>query len=139
MKTLQTLLLIISFAFSFNAIAQNDVEREGSFTAAFTSWGSDSISGDWKVIQANGKTYIELADNFKAKQGPDVKVFLSPLAASNVTGDNATDGSVFVTQISVFKGKSRIELPAGTQLSDYQSLVVHCEEFSKLWGTSPLS
>ncbi|MEM9398261.1 MAG: DM13 domain-containing protein, partial [Pseudomonadota bacterium] len=72
------------------------------------------------------------------KKGPDVKIFLSPTASTEITGDNAVSGSVFVKLISDFDGSARIAIPAGTDLSQYQSLVFHCEAYSKLWGSSPL-
>lgn len=141
MKTLLNLLTLIGLGLSvFNSAFASDTEiRGGHLDAAFSSWGSASLKGDWKIVEADDKTFIELNENFKAKEGPDVKIFLSPLRADEVTGDNATQGSVFITQISSFEGKDRIEIPVGTDLSDFQSLVFHCEAYSKLWGTSALA
>ncbi|MEM1189983.1 MAG: DM13 domain-containing protein [Pseudomonadota bacterium] len=110
----------------------------GSLQGAFSSWGKSSLQGDWKIVEDGGAQYIELDDNFHAKKGPDVKIFLSPTPSAQVTGDNAVDGSVFVELISDFDGSTRIEIPAGTDLTQFQSLVFHCEAYSKLWGSSPL-
>ena len=121
-----------------NALAANKTLASGNINAAFTSWGAPSVQGDWKIVQEGDKTYIELAENFKARKGPDVKIFLSPLPASDVTGKNAVEGSIFVNLIEDFKGGRRIELPADAELSQYQSLVFHCEAYSKLWGSAPL-
>ncbi|MEM9758472.1 MAG: DM13 domain-containing protein [Pseudomonadota bacterium] len=110
----------------------------GSLQGAFSSWGKSSLQGDWKIVEDGGAQYIELDDNFRAKKGPDVKIFLSPTPSAQVTGDNAVDGSVFVELISDFDGSARIEIPAGTDLTQFQSLVFHCEAYSKLWGSSPL-
>lgn len=110
----------------------------GSLNGAFSSWGKSSLQGDWKIVEEAGTQYIELGNNFKAKKGPDVKIFLSPTPSADVTGNNAVNGSVFVKLISDFDGSARIAIPAGTDLSQFQSLVFHCEEYSKLWGTSPL-
>ncbi|MFK7913488.1 MAG: DM13 domain-containing protein [Pseudomonadales bacterium] len=114
------------------AVASGDLQH------AFSSWGSPSLQGDWQIVEDNGAHFIELSDNFKAKKGPDVKIFLSPTPAEQITGSNAVTGSVFVTLISDFKGKARIAIPAGTDISAFQSLVFHCEEYSKLWGSSTL-
>ena len=137
---IRTLLFVVSSAValvSVNAVAA-DATAKGSFSAAFSSWGKKSVSGDWKVVKEGGKTYLELADNFVAKSGPDVKFFLSPTAADKVTGTNATNGSVFLVQLDKYEGKMRIEIPSSVDLSKFKSVVVHCEEYSKLWGTSPL-
>ncbi len=137
-KTLLTLLSLFSLIVATNIAFAGETITEGSLEGAFSSWGKPSLSGDWKIIEEGGKHFIELADNFKAKKGPDVKIFLSPTEASNIDGDNAAKGSVFIKQISNFNGKSRIEIPAGIDVSQFNSLVFHCEEYSKLWGVSSL-
>lgn len=111
---------------------------DGSLTNSFSSWGSPSLQGDWQIVKSDDKIFIELADNFKAKEGPDVKIFLSPLAAKDINGDNASQDSLFISLVTKFEGQTRIEIPTGTDLSQYQSLVFHCEAYSKLWGSSPL-
>ena len=110
----------------------------GSLEGAFSSWGSTSLQGDWKIVEDGGAHYIELSENFKAKKGPDVKIFLSPTPSGEVTGENAVNGSVFIQQISDFDGSARIAIPAGVDIGQFQSLIFHCEAYSKLWGTSPL-
>ncbi|MEM9744195.1 MAG: DM13 domain-containing protein [Pseudomonadota bacterium] len=110
----------------------------GSLSSAFSSWGRPSLEGDWKIVKDNGGTFIELSDNFRAKQGPDVKIFLSPMPSDAVTGDNAVDGSRLIKQISDFDGSARIAIPSDVDLNKYQSLVFHCEAYSKLWGSSNL-
>lgn len=131
-------LLFVFLGTSHVAFAEDEVIASGKLNAAFSSWGTPAVSGDWKIVKAQGKHYIELADNFKAKSGPDVKIFLSPTKSGSVTGSNATQGSVFVKLITDFEGKARIEIPAGVDITQYQSLVFHCEEYSKLWGVSAL-
>lgn len=120
-------------------VAEDAVLREGSLNGAFSSWGKSSLQGDWKIVSEGDQLFIELGSNFAAKKGPDVKIFLSPTAAADINGKNAAEGAVFIKLISDFKGAARIPIPAGTNLDDYQTLVFHCLEFSKLWGTSALS
>lgn len=118
--------------------AADAVIASGKLTAKFSLWGNPSLEGDWKIVTSEGKQFIELADNFKAKKGPDVKIFLSPKSTAALTGKNASEGSVFIKLISNFEGKARIEIPANIDISQYKSLIFHCEEYSKLWGSSPL-
>ena len=132
--------LFLTLLFSLPAIvaAQTTEVTAGNLQAAFSSWGKPALQGDWKIVSEDDRLFIELADNFKAKEGPDVKIFLSPLSADQITGKNATEGSVFIHQIDVFENSSRIEISDNVNLDNYQTLVFHCEEYSKLWGVSAL-
>ena len=120
------------------SIAAAEPASSGEFTAAFKSWGKKSLEGSWAIEQHGDKLLLKLGSNFKAKSAPDIKVFLSPKVAGEIDGSNATAGSLFVKQITDFEGAMTIEIPAGTNLSDYRTLVLHCDEYSKLWGTSGL-
>jgi len=139
MKNILITLIVLSLtAFTSTAFSADEVISSGSLQADFKSWGKPSVEGDWKITTANGKTYIELADNFKAKKAPDLKFFLSKKKASDVTGKNATEDAVFVKLISEYKGSAKIEVPEGVDASTFNTLILHCEEYSKLWGVSPL-
>lgn len=120
------------------ALSRDGIDAKGSLDGAFSSWGRISLKGDWQIETVKGKTYIVLTENFRAKEGPDVKIFLSPLEASNITGENATEGSAFIHLVSDFEGANRIEIPADIDVSAYRTLVFHCEQYSVLWGVSPL-
>ncbi|MGH1487732.1 MAG: DM13 domain-containing protein [Cellvibrionaceae bacterium] len=134
-----SLVLFVFTVFSINhSVADNTAITSGSLKGDFSSWGKPSLQGDWRIVQEGNKTFLELDENFKAKKGPDVKIFLSPTESSNIDGNNAVKGSLFIKLISTFEGKARIELPTGVDLTQYKSLVFHCEEYSKLWGSSPL-
>lgn len=89
-------------------------------------------------MQENDKWLLKTGLTFKADRGPDVKVFLSKQSAGNIDGSNATQQAAFVVLLSKFKGEQTIELPDGINPDDFQSLVFHCEEYSKLWGATPL-
>ncbi len=97
------------------------------------------ISGTWRIYTEGDKTYIELSDDFRTRRAPDLKLFFSPLAADQVRNKNATDGSLLIAELDKARGGQRYEIPAGTDFSAYQSLVLHCEKFSKLWGATPLA
>ena len=116
----------------------DEVIAHGSLSAAFSSFGRPSLTGDWQIITAADGHYLQLSDNFRAKKGPDVKIFLSPLASDAVTADNAVMDSVFVALLTRFKGQTRIRLPSGIDVKEYQSLVFHCQAYTKLWGQSAL-
>ncbi len=107
----------------------------GSLEADFSSWGSDSVEGEWRIIQKEGKHFIQLLENFDAKEGPDVKIFLSKQKQTAITGDNATHDAVFISLVDTFEGSSEYEVPANIKVEDFKTLVFHCEAYNKLWGT----
>ena len=97
-----------------------------------------SIKGSWEVIQRGDQTVIKFSDDFRAKRGPDLKVFLSPQTVSDVSGKTATNGSVLLGELTSTKGGQEYIVPAGVNINDFGSVLVHCEEFSVLWGGGDL-
>lgn len=96
------------------------------------------LKGGWEVVQRGDKTFIVFGDDFRAAGGPDLKVFLSPTSISDVTGRTAVNGSINIGELQSTRGAQDYEVPAGIDLSDYSSVLVHCEEFAVLWGGSDL-
>jgi len=97
-----------------------------------------SIKGSWSVVHENGQTIIRFADNFKTKNGPDLKIFLSPQTIQAVNGKSATAGSVNLGVLKSTNGTQDYVLPAGVNLADFNSVLVHCEAYSILWGGGAL-
>ena len=96
------------------------------------------IRGDWSVVEEDGRTLIRFDDDFETKGGPDLKVFLSPTSIGSVDGATATDGSVLLGALESTRGTQDYVLPEGVSLADFESVLVHCEEFSVLWGGGAL-
>ncbi len=114
-----------------------DVKFQGSFDADsyFTKF-----EGDWQITRQDGKWLITFAENFEAKKAPDLKVFFSKLPYDEIDGDNAADASqaVLVAPLSTYKGSVDIPVPSGIDPNEFQTIIVHCEKYAKLWGGSPL-
>lgn len=121
-----------------SAQAADKVLYSGKLDADFRSWGSNSLEGDWRISERGGKKYIQLLDNFDAKEGPDVKIFLSKQEQASITGDNASKGAVFISLVSTFEGSSEYEIPSDLDVRKFKTLVFHCEAYSKLWGSSQI-
>ena len=62
-----------------------------------------SLSGNWSIEQSEGKRYIVLAADFKARKGPDLKIFLSPRSIDSVNGKTAIKGSALVANLKEIK------------------------------------
>ena len=96
------------------------------------------VAGTVTIVEENGQTILRLSEDFKTKSGPDLKIFLSPQSASAVTGRTAVNGSISLGALKSNKGGSDYVLPAGVSLSDFQSILVHCEAFSVLWAAADI-
>ncbi|MEO0465301.1 MAG: DM13 domain-containing protein [Pseudomonadota bacterium] len=97
-----------------------------------------TLRGSYTVIERDGSTFIQFSDDFRASNGPDLKIFLSPNSIDTATGNNATDGSILLGELVKTRGVQEYEVPAGVNLADFGSVLVHCEAFSVLWGGSDL-
>lgn len=99
---------------------------------------SKSIRGNFHVVERGEKTFIVFSDDFKAKRGPDLKVFLSPTSIRSANGKNATKGAINLGKLQTNKGAQEYEVPAGIDLANFESVLVHCEAYSVLWGGSDI-
>lgn len=97
------------------------------------------IKGNWSVVQRDGQTFIKLSDDFKTKNGPDLKIFLSPNTVDRVNGKNAVNDAINLGALKSNKGGQEYLIPAGVNLANFNSVLVHCEAYSVLWGASDLS
>lgn len=93
-----------------------------------------NIKGQWKIVEENGQTLIRFSKDFKTKSGPDLKVFLSPQAISEVTGKTATNEAILLGKLKSNKGTQDYIIPAGVNLVGLSSVLIHCEAYSVLWG-----
>lgn len=96
------------------------------------------IKGGWQIVEENGQTLIRFDHSFKTMGGPDLKVLLSPLPITEVSGKTATDNSVELGKLQSTAGSQDFILPEGLSLEDYSSILVHCEEYNVHWGGSDL-
>lgn len=119
-------------AFSTSTLAETTI-AEGDFIEK-----EKSLSGSWSIEQFEGKRYIVLADDFRARKGPDLKIFLSPQSIDSVNGKTAIKGSALVANLKEIKGGQRYEIPSELDISQYKSLLIHCEKYAVLWGGGAL-
>lgn len=128
--------LIVAAMFATALVTSNDAYAEGQ--GGTWTKKSQKIAGAWKIVETAEGRFLELDDSFKTRRAPDLKLFLSPREAGDVNAKNATSGSVLIAKLQKAKGAQRYELPADLDLDDYQTLVLHCEQYTKLWGVSAL-
>ena len=124
------------------AMAETDPasEQAGETVLYSGSWTKKSFAskGDWAIVESDGKRFVVLGDDFSTRNAPDLKIFLSPLAPDATNGKNATDGSVLIAPLASNKGGQRYEIPEDVNLDDFKSILIHCEQYAKLWSASAL-
>ena len=126
----------ISSAVAVPSYAQSSATSAASFEQKNQAFFKKKykIQGSWSLTERNGTHYISFSDDFKTKNGPDLKIFLSPKSARNVSGKTAVSGSLNLGVLKSNKGAQEYEIPAGTDLSKYSTVLVHCQAYSVLWG-----
>jgi hypothetical protein len=90
-------------------------------------------TGPVSLIELDGKTYVRF-DNVAIQNGPDLHVYL----ARGMGG--AYDGSrdLYLGALKATNGSFNYELPAGTSLAEYKSVVVWCRAFTVLFTWADL-
>ncbi|MEM8936209.1 MAG: DM13 domain-containing protein [Pseudomonadota bacterium] len=124
-------------AAAMDAQAQADAQTQVLYSGDWTK-KSHRASGTWSIHTDGEQTYITLSDDFKTRSAPDLKLFLSPRTASATNGGNATAGSVLIAPLADNRGGQTYLIPAGVDLADYKSVLIHCQQFSKLWSAGSL-
>lgn len=99
-----------------------------------------ATSGRATVYQeADGKLVLRLT-NFKTSNGPDVHVIL---VATKDAGDDANFLKSNTERLELGKlkgneGDQNYEIPAGTDLTKFQTVSIYCERFNANFGAAPL-
>lgn len=128
-------LFVLLFVITAQSLLAQEIIFQGTFDAE-SRW--TTFEGDWRIEKEGEKFFVVFADNFEAKKAPDLKIFLSKMTFDDISGKNATNQSVLVTPLNAYEGKMKFEIPSEINPSEYQSIIVHCEQYAKLWGGSPL-
>ena len=128
--TILSLLLLPGVA-SADVLFEGELQQDSYFT---------KLEGNWRVEERDGQTQIVFADNFSAKKAPDLKIFLSSLPLDEINGKNAASAehATLVAELNSYNGTVSFTVPDGIDVSAFQSLIVHCEQYAKLWGGSTL-
>ena len=111
-------------------------------TAAFAGNGADksfvkkryTIQGSAKIDTINGKHHLVFSRDFKTKNGPDLKVYLSKRPLSSLSAKKIDKKAVKLSVLKSHKGKQSYAIPADINLADYESVVIQCEAYTVLWG-----
>lgn len=124
------------------AYAQDNMKHEQATTLETGNFHGKvhSTTGRATIYQeANGKLILRLT-NFKTSNGPDVHAIL---IAAKDADDNANFLKSATQRVELGKlkgneGDQNYEVPAGTDLSKFQTVSIYCERFNANFGAAPL-
>jgi hypothetical protein len=93
--------------------------------------GIHNAEGQAKVVQlADGKQLLRFED-FKATNGPDLYVYLAT--------DTTAQDYVNLGQLKANIGNQNYEIPEGSNLEKYDTVLVWCKQFSVLFGSAQMT
>ena len=95
-----------------------------------------NIRGEWTIEAREDGHYLVLGDDFRTRRAPDLKFVLSNQSVDTVSSDTAMEDALFVAQLQSARGAQEYKLP--DNFSDYSTLLLHCEQYTKLWGAASL-
>lgn len=100
-----------------------------------TWMGADAFhfaNGDALLIESSPQRHTVRFENFSVRNGPDLFVYLSD-------DPKGYGGTVLkLGPLRATDGAFNYEVPAGTDVTRFKSVIVWCDQFSELFATAPL-
>ena len=90
-------------------------------------------TGPVTLVEVDGKTFVRF-ENVAIQNGPDLHVYLGRGMGGAYDGDR----DLYLGTLKATNGSFNYELPAGTTVSDYKSVVVWCRAFTVLFTWADL-
>lgn len=117
----------------------------GAFALSTASFATDSgekpfvkkrytILGSATVEQVDGQKTIVFSEDFKTKNGPDLKVYLSKRPLASLSVQDVDKDAVRLSVLKSHRGSQSYPIPSNIDLSEYESVVIQCEAYTVLWG-----
>lgn len=114
---------------------------EGSVIARgeFVDKGGQHTSGSYTIERIGGDLQLILGDDFQTNEGPDLHVVLTPTMVADADNDNAiVEGAEIVGALTLQAGKQVYDLRDDLRVDQFHSVVIHCIEYSHLYGAAPV-
>jgi len=93
--------------------------------------GIHDAQGDVLIIETEDGSKFLRFENFKASNGPDLYVYLATdKTANDFVNLGALKGNI---------GNQNYMIPPGADLSNYDTVLIWCKQFSVLFGSAELS
>lgn len=96
-------------------------------------------AGAFEIQENGGKHTLVVKPDFKVSEGPDLYFAFHPLAAAAITGSNAKTNALRVDpMLRSLSGTQTYDIPAGFDLSKFQSIIIHCWKYNHLYAAGAL-
>ncbi|MEO0482700.1 MAG: DM13 domain-containing protein [Planctomycetota bacterium] len=100
---------------------------------------TSKTKGYWEIVRRDdGSRVLRLGDNFKTKKAPDLKLVLSPHTTKQAKSKNALEGGTVLGLLASHKGAQEFVIPDSVDLGSFSTVLIHCEQYTKLWSASEL-
>lgn len=93
--------------------------------------GIHDAQGDVIIIESDDGSRFLRFENFKATNGPDLFVYLAT--------DETADDFVSLGMLKGNIGNQNYMIPPGADLTNYDTVLIWCKQFSVLFGSAKLS
>ena len=113
-----------------------DVLKSGEFTGADRFHKGSGVGTIY--TQSDGSALLRLED-FRVTNGPDLRVILSPHPNPETSSEVLEDGYIEVGKLKGNIGNQNYALPAGTDPSIFNSVVIYCKPFKVVFSVASLS
>jgi hypothetical protein len=95
-------------------------------------------SGQVTVYKQADGTYLLRLENFKATNGPDLHVYLSPAVDPKTNDEVVVPGYVDLAVLKGNIGNQNYLIPAEVDLTKQNSVIIWCKAFSVVFSVAPL-
>ncbi|MFM9989617.1 DM13 domain-containing protein [Flavobacterium sp.] len=99
------------------------------YSGEFSSTSGITVSGFAKIYLENNEYKLKLED-FTVSDGPDLKVYLSK-----------ENTPINFVNLENFKGNGNTlyTIPSSVNVSEYQYVLIHCQQYNHLFAIAPLT
>jgi len=124
-----------------NAIAQKNAT---TFKRGFFVSGEYTTEGTARIIEENGKRYLQFDANFRTRQGPDLFAILhrsrNVISSTKPPAHGIKEGDYIVlSALKSINGQQRYAIPSNIDLSEFNSAGVWCRRFNATFGAANLA
>jgi Electron transfer DM13 len=102
----------------------------GSFVAS-----EHPTKGLVQIVEAGGKKFLKFDPAFKSDNGPDLFVILHN---QNPPKSYEDSNYLILDRLKETTGEQMYEIPAGTDISSFKSVVIWCKQFNATFGFASL-
>lgn len=115
---------------------------EGEVVYSATEWDKKTkkTSGGYEIVRRESGMFIRFSPDFKTAKPPEpLRILLSPLSAADAKNDNAERGAMLIAELRHVKGGQEYRVDDSVDFSRYNSVLLNCMKYTKLWSAAELT